>query len=113
MYWIMTTSEMRLEQWDRALGMNQLPVTTARPIMIRRGSVKRPFFMIDASALTMIQRMRLIGHVWRTRYVSTVTAMMMVDSGVLIDGRDCEAVEPVEDLPPASLFARYLSSYAT
>lgn len=106
-YWIMTTSERRLAEWDKVLGMTSLPVTTARPIMIRRGAWKRPFYMIDAARLTMIERMRLIGWVWKTKRVTTVTAIAMVESGVLVDGRDCEVMEPVEELPPA-----YLLGYA-
>jgi hypothetical protein len=104
MFWIMTTSEKRLAEWNAVLGMDRLPVTTQRPIMIRRGQWKRPYFMIDANRLGMIERMRLIGYLWRTKHVSTVTAIMMVDSGVLVDGRDCEVVEPVEDNPPAYLY---------
>lgn len=104
MFWIMTTNESRRDEWDRVLGMTSLPVTTSRPIMIKRNGWKRPYFMVDASQLTVVQRMRLIGWVWKVKHVSTVTAMMMVDSGVLIDGRDCEVVEPVEDYSPA-LFA--------
>lgn len=102
MFWIMTTNETRRQQWDTALGMSTLPVTTPRPMMIRRGAWKRPYYMIDASRLTIVQRMRLTGWVWKAKQVTAVTAAMMVDSGVLIDGRDCEVLEPVH-LAPASL----------
>lgn len=104
-YWIMTTNEKRLEQWADVLGMNQLPVTTARPMMIRKGAWRRSFYMIDASALTFTQRMRLVGWVWKVQWVSWQTAVSMVEAGVLIDGRDCEVLEePVED-SSALLFA--------
>ena len=109
---IQTDDPIRRTRWLNLFGMDRLPVTTARPILIRKGQHKRPYYMIDASRLTVIERMRLIGHVWRSRHVSTVTAIAMVDSGVLVDGRDCEVVEPVEDYPPAYLFGgRY--SYAS
>jgi len=98
-------NEARQAQWDTILGMDRLPVTTARPILIRRGGLKRPYYMIDANALTMVQRMRLVGFLWRTKHVSTITAIAMVESGVLVDGRDCEVLEPVEERPPAYLLA--------
>jgi hypothetical protein len=104
-------NEARQAQWDMILGTDRLPVTTARPILIRKGGLKRPYYMIDANALTMVQRMRLVGFLWRTKYVSTIAAIAMVESGVLVDGRDCEVVEPVEESPPAYLYGRY--TYAT
>lgn len=109
MFWIMTTDHTRRDEWDRVLGMTELPVTTQRPIMIKRNGGKRPFFMIDAAALTLVQRMRLTGWVWKTKHVTAVTAAMMVDSGLLIDGRDCEVMEPVEDYPSALSFAGIVS----
>jgi hypothetical protein len=110
-WWITTMNENRLAEWDNVLGMDKLPVTTARPILIRKGGLKRPYYMIDAQALTMVQRMRLVGFLWRTKYISTIAAIAMVESGVLVDGRDCEVLEPVEERPLAYLYGRY--TYAT
>lgn len=103
-YWIATTNDERRAEWRRSLGMDRLPVTTPRAMMIRRGAWKRPYFMLDAKALTVSQRLRLVGRVW-CGHVHYETAVRMVDDGVLIDGRDCEVVEPVDDHPLASLFA--------
>ena len=106
-YWIVTTDTNRRDDWHDALGMDSLPVTTPRPIMIRKGNWKRPYYMIDADALTIIQRMRLVGWVWKCQRVNWQTAVSMVEAGVLIDGRDCEVVEPMETSPSASLFAHH------
>ena len=59
--------------------------------------------MIDAKALDTIPRMRLVGWVWKRQRITAVHAALKVEAGVLIDGRDCVEVEPMDE-PSASLF---------
>lgn len=109
MYWITTTDQVRRERWQTAIGTDKLPVTTPRPINIKRGLGYKSCFMVDARHLTTIQRLRLIGYVWRTQRISSVAATHLVDDGLLIDGRDCDVVvvEPVNDDSPALLLFAY------
>lgn len=111
-YWIETTNQSRRDSWEAALGMTALPVTTAQPIMIMRYGSKRPYYVVDAHALTALQRMRFLGWLWKSKHVTTKTAVAMLEAGVLIDGRDCKTVEPMADQPSASLFLPLLLLHA-